>query len=262
MHAFRDVIQVQKNYLYCDRKGYFYMIVRNWRSAGRAKNRTDLTLWKAGLSQSYSVYSAKIFQDTHALGYVDMPCHLQSDYEKLQKDKYGWFLSTDGRWSALCSTGQKYFLIPIEEVRFTGRSIMRECLNVSLLLTLTSPQLLTAFENSRAKKRLVLHVPIAAALGLLCKGSLLMLLPWGYWFPVDGLLSKLASWCQTSPISNTCTSLQGNQKPIKTFYGISFSSEQLLSENCSDTKRSRWDNPRCSVLCRKWARLCCGEEIQ
>lgn len=52
---------------------------------------------------------------------------------------------------------------------------MRECLNVSLLLT--SPQLLTAFENSRAKKRLVLHVPIAAALGLLCKGSLLMLLP-------------------------------------------------------------------------------------
>lgn len=54
---------------------------------------------------------------------------------------------------------------------------MRECLNVSLLLTLTSPQLLTAFENSRAKKRLVLQVPIAAALGLLCKGSLLMLLP-------------------------------------------------------------------------------------
>lgn len=68
-------------------KGYFYMIVRNWRSAGRAKNRTDLTLWKAGLSQSYSAYSTKIFQDTHALEYVDMPCHLQSDYEKLQKDK-------------------------------------------------------------------------------------------------------------------------------------------------------------------------------
>lgn len=29
MHAFHDAIQVQKNYLYCDRKGYFYMIERN-----------------------------------------------------------------------------------------------------------------------------------------------------------------------------------------------------------------------------------------
>lgn len=75
---------------------------------------------------------------------------------------------------------------------------------------------------------------------------------WANWFHGANIL----------PFHTHKSSSQVYWKQIKTSYGITFSFKQLPSENCSDTKRNRWDDPCCGVLYRKWATLCHRERIQ
>lgn len=129
--------------------------------------RIDLFLWKAGLSQCYCAHSIGIFPGTHALEYLDMRCHLQSDYEKDKK------MNTNDSMLVmnmlLCAWLVKNnFFFPRRD-RTHRKSHQKGILlyySLSHLLSFLQPP----FENSRVKKRLAWHV-LLAALGLLWKNT-------------------------------------------------------------------------------------------